>query len=79
MTEIWPQFLNNEVNLGLRWFTVMRAVTELICSANHWMTEIIYNENQSSIFGLRNDDTVIVFEHSFLENKMCPSRWHNPI
>ena len=48
----------------------MCFVAEFICSADHWVAKVIDYEDQSPIFGLWNNNAVIITQHALLKDQM---------
>jgi len=73
MTEIWLELFNNEIYFFLSRLAMMSDFTGFISCSNHRVAHIIDDKNQSAILGLRNNNTMLERQSSFLEHNMCSS------
>lgn len=78
MAKVGFQLFNNEINFPLPWLAMVRDVTSLICGANHGMTHVVYDKNESPIFGLRDDHSMLERKSALLEHDMGTSGSLNP-
>ena len=48
----------------------MRFVAEFVRSAYHWMAKVVNYEEQPAIFGLWDNNAVIITQHALLKDQM---------
>ena len=52
---------------------MMCDVTGEVSGANHWMSHIIDDKDQATIFSLWNDDSMLIWQSPFLKHNMSSS------
>ena len=77
LAEIGPQFLDYEVDLGLSRLTEVRLVADLIRSPRHRVPKVIDDENETAVFGFRDNYPVVLLQQALLEDEVGAARRHD--